>query len=107
MALRMAGLGRGGAADEGEMGRQQANAGDRQYRRFHEQAGVQAVIEMGDEAEQAQDAERGEDPVAGGEAEQKDQGRRGEAGGRQREEPEDRGGAGGGERGPAARSEAL
>ena len=50
---------------------------------------------MGDEAEQAQDSQRGQDPVADGKAEQQDQQRRGEARRRQRDQAEDQSGGAG------------
>src|SRR4051812_36987324 len=62
-----------------EMRREQAEAGHRQQPRFLEQGGMQAVIEMAEEAEQAGDADRDQDAVAGAEAEQQDQHRGAEA----------------------------
>ena len=58
---------------------------------------MQAVVEMGDEAEQAEDSERHQQPVAGGEAEQQDEQGRGEARRAEREQADDQGRARGGE----------
>ena len=73
MSLRIAGIRRSGRrrdAPQREPRDEQSEAGDRQQARLFEQGGVQAVIEMGDEAEQAQDPQRGQDPVADGKAQQ-------------------------------------
>src|SRR5215213_9440076 len=108
MALRMARLHRarlGKAVPQQEMRRDQAEAGERHDPGLLEQAGVQAVVEMGDETEQAEDSERDEDPVPRGKAEQQDQRRRSQAGRLQGEQPEeDRGADGQGGDSPGAMS---